>query len=149
MAVLARWGNLHLFYLWMQKWMGPTKQWLWLADMLHQGFLSFLMHGILCDMFDNLPSISAPYLYICVFLSFGCWCCLAILFYLLRDVLTFPVCFMNMFDSWLNNNAKWKQLFQSVVGWYPKGSVARSSVFKYINLVLLLRGRWVCGNQRP
>lgn len=38
-----------------------------LANVLHPGFLSFLMHGILCDPFDDLPPISAPYLYSSVF----------------------------------------------------------------------------------
>ena len=38
-----------------------------LANVLHPGLLSFLMHGILCDLFDDLPPISAPYLYSPVF----------------------------------------------------------------------------------
>ena len=38
-----------------------------LANVLHPGFLSVLMHGILCDPFDDLPPISAPYLYSSVF----------------------------------------------------------------------------------
>lgn len=50
-----------------RKWMEPTKQWLLLANMLPASSLSLFScnHGIFCDMLENLPSISAPYLYIC------------------------------------------------------------------------------------
>lgn len=46
--------------------MGPTKQWLSLADMWHRTFL-FLKPWHFGDALDGLPPISAPYLCICVF----------------------------------------------------------------------------------
>ena len=67
-------------------------------NMLHPGFLSFLMHGILCDTFDSLPPISAPYLYSYVFYHldvdvvwpyrFTCW----------EKCWHFLLCLLNMFN---------------------------------------------------
>lgn len=77
--------------------MGPTKQWLSLADMWHRTFL-FLKpwHFWRCVRWpaSHLCSI---FVYMCV-LSSGCWCCLVILFYLSREALTFLVRFLNIFN---------------------------------------------------
>lgn len=84
---------------WLQ-WMGPTKQWLLWAHMLHQVYLfrSWMIWWLarwpafhLCSIFVHV------FVYVCVF-SFGCLCCLVILFYPLRDMLTLHLCSLNIFD---------------------------------------------------
>ena len=68
--------------------MGPTNRWLLLANRLHQVFLFFKPWDMWC--YVRLPAFHLRSIFVHMYvLLFGCWCCPIVLFYVLREMLTF------------------------------------------------------------